>query len=632
DFAEAATLLHDLELAVTAPADEARIALREAELFAESIGDVDTAIVKYERIFAEFDPTCRLALQAIADLQEARDKPAEAAEALERELKLLSDSTERGTVARRLSTLYEQIGDTQRTIHALEVLRAADPDDFDALVKLSDLCEKAESHEKLAELLAARVEIEGDPEEAGLLTMKLARVLADKLNRGDEALAVLTELASEGDEKVRAAYVELGDRLGWGGIVAGKLVDWWIEGKPSPERIENLRGAFRRFAEVGRDADAVRVGSELLRSKAGDTELVEQLERLSVKARDIDALSMAHDFIAREMTGIDRAREMVRQAEARASSGAPSLESVQHGESGLTSIAPSDVEELLARLAAISEKPSDVVDLYERQVMRCKGPAEKVAALARAAQIAAGKGEVNRARGFFDIALGATPSDEAIATLERSAREGDEHGAGDALRRALCEALENGGQGARDGGRTRGTLMRRAAAITFHDLGEIDRAFVLLGTALVAHVDPATLDALEEFARTVGQPRRAEETLSGVLEEVFDGPLVRQLLARRAKLRRESLDDKPGAAADLKKLHDLSPNDPGVMAELSDLLTELRDFRGMVRLFEDQILRGKDMSARAELARRVARMWEEELTDPREAADAWRRVLRMKQG
>ena len=67
------------------------------------------------------------------------------------------------------------------------------------------------------------------------------------------------------------------------------------------------------------------------------------------------------------------------------------------------------------------------------------------------------------------------------------------------------------------------------------------------------------------------------------------------------------------------------------MDELSALLTELGDYRGMVQLYEDQILRGKDMNARAELARKVARMWEEQLTDPREAADAWRRVLRMKQ-
>ena len=68
------------------------------------------------------------------------------------------------------------------------------------------------------------------------------------------------------------------------------------------------------------------------------------------------------------------------------------------------------------------------------------------------------------------------------------------------------------------------------------------------------------------------------------------------------------------------------------MDELSSLLTELGDFRGMVHVLEDQILRGKDPQSRAELARKVARLWEEQLDDPREAADAWRRVLRMKPG
>jgi hypothetical protein len=52
----------------------------------------------------------------------------------------------------------------------------------------------------------------------------------------------------------------------------------------------------------------------------------------------------------------------------------------------------------------------------------------------------------------------------------------------------------------------------------------------------------------------------------------------------------------------------------------------------MVHLFEDQILRGKQPESRLELARKVARLWEEMLADPREAADAWRRVLRMKSG
>jgi hypothetical protein len=65
---------------------------------------------------------------------------------------------------------------------------------------------------------------------------------------------------------------------------------------------------------------------------------------------------------------------------------------------------------------------------------------------------------------------------------------------------------------------------------------------------------------------------------------------------------------------------------------LLELYTELKDYRGIVSLYEDQILRGKDPASRAELARKVARVWEDELVDAREAADAWRRVLRMKAG
>jgi tetratricopeptide (TPR) repeat protein len=215
--------------------------------------------------------------------------------------------------------------------------------------------------------------------------------------------------------------------------------------------------------------------------------------------------------------------------------------------------------------------------------------------------------------------------------LEQAARDADTRSGGDQLRRALCLAMANGGQGARDGGRTRGALMRRAALIAYTDLNDSQQAISLLGDALVAHVDPTTLDALEELTNDLGDLRQAEATLTRALAEVFEGPLVRQLLARRAKLRRLEFNDKAGAAADLKKLYELSPSDHEVLDELSVLLTELNDHRAMVQIYEDQILRGKDAGARIELARKVAQLWERELDDPREAADAWRRVLRMKQ-
>ncbi|MDB4997772.1 MAG: Adventurous gliding motility protein, partial [Myxococcaceae bacterium] len=195
DHTEAATLLRRLGGIAIDKADKARVALREAELLAEGVGDVDTAIVRYESILSDLDATCRPALQAIADLQEARENPSAAADALERELKLVADPQERGQIAARLARLYEQLDDPRAAIKALDIVRKADLEDFDALARLCELCERVEQWDRVAELLAQQIEVEGDEAEASQMTKKLAMILADKLDRGDEALAALTELA-----------------------------------------------------------------------------------------------------------------------------------------------------------------------------------------------------------------------------------------------------------------------------------------------------------------------------------------------------------------------------------------------------------------------------------------------------
>ncbi|AKV02986.1 Adventurous gliding motility protein K [Labilithrix luteola] len=632
DHTEAATLLRRLGQNTVDKAEKARVALREAELLADGVGDVDTAISRYELILADLDSTCRPALQAIADLQEARGNLAEASDALERELKLVADVQERGQIAARLARLYEKLDDPRNAIRALDLVRKADLEDFDALTRLCELCELTEQWGRVAELLVERIEIEADEQEVVDLTRKLASILADKLDRGDEALGALTDLADAGDATVRQAYIELGDRLGWKGIVASKLKEWWFDARHGTERTAALRGAFERFAEVGRDADAVGVAIELVRTKGADKKLADHLEELAVKTGDHDALTVAHDLLAREVQGAERANELVRQAEVRVRAGMPRNDAIGHGEQGLPFIPSGEAEPLLERLSALATKPVEVIDLYERQVTRSKAPTDRVRALARAAQVASLRGQPERARGFFELGLSGAPTEEILTVLETSAREGDKFGGGDRLRRALCQALAAGGHGARDGGRTRASLLRRAATLAHRDLNDMDQAFSWLADALVAHVDPLTLDMLEALGIDGGDPRRAEGALTHALGEVFDGPLVKQLLARRAKIRRDQLVEPVNAAADLKKLHDLSPSDQSVMDELAGLLMELSDYKGLVQLYEDQILRGKDMNARAELARKVARIWEEQLTDPREAADAWRRVLRMRAG
>jgi tetratricopeptide (TPR) repeat protein len=632
DHTEAATLLRRLGQNTVDKAEKARVALREAELLADGVGDIDTAISRYEIILSDLDQTCRPALQAIADLQEARNCLGEAADALERELKLIADVQERGQIAARLGRLYEKLKDPRNAIRALDLVRKADLEDFDALTRLCELCEQTEQWGRVAELLVERIEVEADEQEIVALTTKLASILANKLDRGDEALGALTDLADQGEPSVRQAYIELGDKLGWKGIVASKLKEWWFDARHGKERTTALRGAFQRYADVGRDADAVTVAIELVRTKGADRALAEHLEELAVKTGDQEALSIAHEVLTREVQGADRALELVRQAEVRSRAGTARQEAMAHGEQGLVFIAPADAEPLLERLAQLAAKPNDVIDLYERQVHRAKAPPDRVRALARAAQVASTRGQPERARGFFELSLSGTPTEETVAVLEQGARDGDKISGGDRLRRALCHALAQGGHGARDGGRTRANLLRRAATIAHRDLNDAEQAFTWLADALVANVDSLSLDMLEALGLDTSDPRRAEAALTHALSEVFDGSAVRQLLSRRAKVRRDQLVEPINAAADLKKLHDLAPTDQSVMDELAGLYMDLNDYKSLVQLYEDQILRGKDMNARAELARKVARIWEEQLADGREAADAWRRVLRMRAG
>ncbi|WP_438021272.1 hypothetical protein WMF18_20320 [Sorangium sp. So ce315] len=626
-----AELLRRLSALTDSHPGKISIALREARMLAEGSRDLDAAIARFEAIVADLDPQNRVALRAIAALEEQRGDLRGVAGALEREL-VLVEGPEQIEIAQRLAALYEgPLDDPHGAVRALEAIHAAEPDDLDAVARLQRLAERLNDWPKVARLMALLIEVEGDEDEASKMTRRLAEILDQALGRSDEAMSLLEKLADQGDEPCREAYIALGDRLGWRGVVATKLVAW-NESIARAGRDLALRGAFERFVEVGRHRDAARVAMELARSRTADAALGEKLEAIAVELNDREALTVAHELLARDLAGPVRAVELVRQAEVRVSVGIDPLEAVHHGEGGLASVPTAEVEPLLVRLAALAEPPSLIIDLFERQVGRCRTPADRLAALARAAEIACERGAIDRARSFFELALGGGVQEETIATLERVAREGDERVQSTALRSILAEALAAGGQGSRDGGRTRATLLRRAATIAYQDLRDVDRAFGWLGDAVLAHVDDASLDALEGLGRDVGDPHRVGATLNRALDEVFDGPLVRKLLQRRARLRRGVLGDRQGAAVDLKKLHDLSPSDQDVMNELSGLLQELGDHRGMIQLYEDQILRGRDPAQRAELARKVARIWEEELGEAREAADAWRRVLRMKAG
>src|SRR5690606_23510578 len=135
---------------------------------------------------------------------------------------------------------------------------------------------------------------------------------------------------------------------------------------------------------------------------------------------------------------------------------------------------------------------------------------------------------------------------DEIRTLDERART-------TGLRRLLLDVLSEAGKTLRDGGRTRGFLLRRAGRLAFSELKDKERAFELFRGSLIAHAEEETLTELEDVANESGDLKSASEVIGHALEEVHDGPLVRMLLRHRHQLRKERLGDEAGAAEDLKK-------------------------------------------------------------------------------
>lgn len=615
------------------PAFKIGVMMRQAQLLAENLDEPASAIDLYESILSDLQPNRPDLLATIANLHERLDNPKGTAKALERRLALLSDGPEKLEVARALADLYEiKLDDRTSALARLDIVRSLDPEDYDALRRCSALAEATEDWARYVRHLSELISIEGDDNELSAMTRRLAQVLHDKLGKSADALAALLQVADIGDDACREEYVKLADSLGDKAAVAAKLVEWHSDAPAGEERNSALRGAFERFVSAGLDKEAVSVARELVHSRAADAELAHDLERIAVRIKDIESLQVAHDLMLNDLSGVERAEEAVRQTEVLVNAGVEIEEAVSHGEQSLTGVEPSDVEPLLQKLTSYTQDQNLKMGLYERQVTRCKAPIDRLKALGRAAQVAAEFSQFERARAFFDIALGGAVQPETLELLESVAVETDAKLGGEQLRRVLAESMAAGGQGSRDAGRTRGMLLRRAAGLAARELKDLEQAFTWLSDAVIAHVDDESLDDLQALAIESKDLSRMDAALTRALEEVFDGPLVRKILGRRAQLKMEQLGDKTGAAADLKRIHDLAPSDASVIEHLAAIYEEIGDYKGMVQLLEDQILRGKDPAARADLARKVAQLWEEKLGDAREAADAWRRVLRMKAG
>ncbi len=626
DHTAAIDYLKRLEPHTSERADKIRLALRQASILADGVGDVDAAVANYQQILERLDENCREALQAIADLEQARERYPQAADALERDLELAAPGEEKANIARRLGEIYiEHTRELGKSLAAYETVLREDPEDFAALQKLRELSERAEKWPRVLELLDQQIEVEGDDDEIASLTARKAEILADHMNQVGDALRTLAPLTIGGSDVARAAAMAIADRHKADALIGGQILAW-ARTTQGQEGQRLLGEAFDRFVAGGAADRALEIAPDVLRTPRGkDPEFLRQVEPIAIEARAQELVLEIHDRRGASISGPARAGELIRQARVRIELGMDRREAIEHGELGLGAVPAAEAAPLLDQLAELAPDPLSAVEILEHHVARCKAPPDRMSAVVRAYKRAVQSSLFEKAKELAEQALGIVGADDPLDALWSAARDSDEATGTSDARRELVDVLINTTAGPRDGGRTRSSQLRRCAERMRNEIGDEEASYELFARALIAHVNPETLDAIEQAA----DPERATGIFTRALEDVFDGPLVRQIISRRAAIR-EKLGDVDGALRDLKKLHELAPADQQITERYRALLTEANDYRGLIQLNEDQILRSKDQSVRADLARNIARLWEERLGDARETADAWRRVLRLK--
>jgi len=626
DHSAAIEYLKRLEPHTTERGDKIRLALRQASMLADGLGDVDAAVARYQTVLETLDENCREALQAIADLEQARERFPQAADALERDLELAAPGEEKANIARRLGEIYiDHTRELGKSLAAYETVVREDTEDFAALQKLRDLCERAEKWPRVLELLDQQIEVEGDDDEIATLTARKAEILADHMNDVGEALRTLAPLTIGGSDVARVTAMSIADRHKADAQIGGQILAW-ARTTPGQEGQRLLGEAFDRFVAGSAFDRALEVAPDVLRTPRGkDQGFLSQVEPIAVNARAQELVLEIHDRRSASVSGPARAEELIRQARVRIELGMDRREAIEHGELGLGAVPAAEAGALLEQLTELAPDPLTAVELLEHHVARCKLPPDRMNAVVRAYKRAIQSGLFDKAKELAEQALAIVGADDPFDALWTAARDSDEIAGGSDARRELIDVLINTTAGPRDGGRTRSSQLRRCAERMRTEIDDEEAAHELFARALIAHVNPETLDAIEQVA----EPDRATAIFTRALEDVFDGPLVRQIISRRAAIR-ERLGDVDGALRDLKKLHELAPADQAITDRYRALLTDANDYRGMIQLSEDQILRSKDQGVRAELARNIARLWEERIGDSRETADAWRRVLRLK--
>ncbi len=192
---EASALDRLAEVLGDAPARRALVLVRRGEVALEGADDdpIDAAIEAWSGAAAL--ATSDALWDRLADLYRRSDRTAELVDALRARLEAPAAGPEQRPLRLELARTLSDLGRCDEAVEALRPALDADPGDAEIGDALEELLTRSGDAEARAELLGTRLARERETDARRALAERLAELLLDRLDRPDDAVSVLRELA-----------------------------------------------------------------------------------------------------------------------------------------------------------------------------------------------------------------------------------------------------------------------------------------------------------------------------------------------------------------------------------------------------------------------------------------------------
>jgi len=660
--------LHVLSLEAL-PADVAeRIGQRAVRLHDEWFDQPDRLISILDRVLAR-QPDASWAFERLVMALTVAAKWDELLDAYDRALARTDDKLRRAQLLDEAAHVAKDFaGAGERAIQYLQALLPLRPSDAQLATSLERLLERQGRHRDLIDLWTARLAVLS--RDGKLATRaRIAACWLDKLERADEALAVCEVLLAEDPhdtagskilEKVavlkttapevrRRALQLLKQRYAAGKRNADvvRVLEISLEGADAAQRAAVHREIIDRLIELGRDESALDHAAALVHLEPANAESRDRLRMLAEKTgrhdRRADALSNAVDATEDDATRVvllveaGRARsDLLADEPGAAASFARALaSSACEGEVRLD--VSRRLESLYERLGRTDERLLVLESLAGLEPEL----ADRRAVLARAASLAAARGEIDRALAAWEhrVELDAADLEALDAIVELLHR--------DSRWPALVSSLRRRIAASDDPARRRADLVR-IAELMERELSDIDGAAATFHT--IEETFGATAETVDGLGRLLAAAKRFDDLaahLSGAAARETEPRRRADLLARLGDVHREQLAALDVAAQRYHEALAAEPNHAAARAglraileradeqsvraaaaaTLADAYRTTDDWAALLEIVEHRVQVASEAAAKASVLVEAARLHEERAGDPAAALGAVARAF-----